>query len=81
MKAYGQPQLVKFGDGNKYGYTLVQLIETSSIVAHFCEEDNAMYLDIFSCKDFSSQIALLVIHDYFKPFKIKYSIVERQAME
>lgn len=40
MVPYGGPQVVHFGSGNKAGYTLVQLIETSNITAHFVEETN-----------------------------------------
>ena len=37
MKAYGEPQVIHFGEDDKQGYTLVQLIETSNICAHFCD--------------------------------------------
>jgi len=56
MVPYGDPQVVLFGSGNKKGYTLVQLIETSNITAHFVEENNSMYLDVFSCKDFDPSV-------------------------
>ena len=79
MKAYGEPQIVHFGTGNKAGYTLIQLIETSNISAHFCEEDGAAYLDIFSCKDFSKQTAEAIIKKYFEPQNVDSYIFERQA--
>lgn len=51
MKRYGEPQIVRFGsDPNVTGYSLVQLIETSLISAHFAENVNSAYIDIFSCK-------------------------------
>ena len=53
MKRYGDAQIVSFGSGNKAGYTLVQLIETSSITGHFSNDTNAAYIDIFSCKVFT----------------------------
>ena len=39
MKAYGEPQIVHFAEHNPEaaGYTLIQLIETSSITAHFVD--------------------------------------------
>ena len=37
MVPFGDPQVVMFGSGSKKGYTLVQLIETSNITAHFVE--------------------------------------------
>lgn len=65
MVAYGEPQVVRFGSGNKAGYTLVQLIETSNICAHFVEETDEMYLDVFSCKDFDQGIVSKVVREYF----------------
>ena len=71
MVAYGQPQLVMFGTGNKKGYTLVQLIETSNITAHFVEETNDIYMDVFSCKKFHPKDVEAVVNDYFSPMDIQ----------
>lgn len=79
MVAYGPPKIVMFGSGNKKGYTLVQLIETSNITAHFVEETNDIYLDIFSCKKFKIQDVLKVFNEYFKPQKINKHFIKRQA--
>jgi len=79
MVAYGPPQIVRFGKGNKYGYTLVQLIETSDITAHFTEEHNDVYFDVFSCKPFSAKTALKVIEDAFHPEHTTVMFRKRQA--
>jgi len=79
MVAYGAPRIVRFGTGNKAGYTLVQLIETSDITAHFCEETNDVYIDIFSCKPFSPKDALRVIDHYFHPQRKNTTFLKRQA--
>lgn len=79
MVAYGEPQIIMFGSGNKKGYTLVQLIETSNICAHFVEETNDMYLDVFSCKQFDNEVVKSVVKQYFKPKLIQAKFVERQA--
>jgi len=79
MVAFGQPQVVMFGSGNKKGYTLVQLIETSNITAHFVEENNSMYLDVFSCKDFDPLIVKTTLEEYFEARTIKSRVVRRQA--
>ncbi len=79
MVAYGEPQIVMFGTGNKKGYTLVQLIETSNICAHFVEETNDMYLDVFSCKKFDPQAVHEVVKKYFDPANIQGHLLERQA--
>ena len=79
MVPFGNPQIQHFGSGNKAGYTLVQLIETSNICAHFVEETNDMYLDVFSCKTFSPDVVKNVVRMYFKPAYIRAHYFERQA--
>lgn len=79
MVAYGEPQIVFFGSGNKAGYTLVQLIETSNICAHFVEEDNTMYLDVFSCKTFDDDVVVSLVAEYFGATQIRRSYLTRQA--
>jgi len=79
MKAYGDPQIVMFGTGNKKGYTLIQLIETSNIAAHFVEENNSMYLDVFSCKDFDPTIVKETVREYFDAQRFSSRVFLRQA--
>ena len=79
MIPYGNPQIVMFGSGNKKGYTLVQLIETSNICAHFVEENNSMYLDVFSCRKFNIGDVESTINDYFFPERIRKVYLERNA--
>ena len=81
MIPYGKPQLVMFGTGNKKGYTLIQLIETSNICAHFVEETNDMYLDVFSCKHFDSAVVKNTIEEYFNPHRIDEMFLTRQASQ
>jgi S-adenosylmethionine/arginine decarboxylase-like enzyme len=79
MVAFGKPQIVHFGSAQCKGYTLVQLIETSNITAHFVEETNDIYLDVFSCKSFDPKIALRVFDKYFQPHHKKTKFFKRQA--
>lgn len=79
MVAYGKPRIVMFGEGDKKGYTLVQLIETSDITAHFVEETNDVYLDLFSCKKYDLAKAIAVFKKYFKPRTIIKRFMARQA--
>ena len=79
MTAYGPPQIIHFGTGSRAGYSLIQLIETSNITAHFAEEDNKAFIDIFSCKDFDVKIAEEVINNFFHPHNITSVVVEREA--
>jgi S-adenosylmethionine/arginine decarboxylase-like enzyme len=79
MVAYGQPLIQHFGVDDKAGFTLVQLIETSNITGHFCDESGDAYLDIFSCKEFNAQIVKQVIQHHFQPQAIDLKLIERQA--
>jgi S-adenosylmethionine/arginine decarboxylase-like enzyme len=77
MKAYGAPQIVHFGEENKAGYTLVQLIETSNITAHFCEETNNAFIDVFSCKPFEVKPVTKAVFEIFEAKKIDSSFIIR----
>jgi S-adenosylmethionine decarboxylase len=60
MKAYGDPILEHFGhdDPITSGWTLVQLIETSSITGHFSDHLRRAHLNVFSCRLFDTDAAL-----------------------
>jgi len=81
MKAYGEPILEHFATHNPLagGYSLVQLIETSDVTAHFVDLNGDAYFDIFSCKAFDRQAAEAVITEFFHPQSIKTTYLERQA--
>jgi S-adenosylmethionine/arginine decarboxylase-like enzyme len=79
MVPYGAPLIEWFGDGPRGGFTLVQLIHTSCISAHFCEESNNAYLDVFSCKPFRPEDVRAVVDEYFLPAHIREHFVARDA--
>lgn len=79
MVKFGEPRVVRFGHGNKKGFTLVQLIETSNITAHFVETSNDIYLDVFSCKPFSAETVQRVFSDFFQPKYVDVTFLKRQA--
>ena len=81
MVAYGEPLVEHFGYGSKSGYTLVQLIQTSNITAHFAEEDSAVFLDVFSCKPFEAETVERLCKEYFKPDAINSVLLERKIPE
>ena len=65
MKRFGPTQVVHFGEDQRVaGYSMVQLIETSLISAHFANQTNAVYLDVFSCKPYNAQI----VRDFSQAF-------------
>lgn len=69
MMPYGPPVIEHFAKDNydAAGYTLVQLIETSAITAHFAENIGKAYIDIFSCKEFDEKTAVFVCQKAFRP--------------
>lgn len=81
MKAYGEPQCVHFAahDPTKGGYTLVQLIETSNICAHFVDASGDMYLDVFSCKEFDPSVVLETVQKWFEPVSGNANMLTRDA--
>ena len=57
MKRFGPTQVVHFGEDEKVaGFSMVQLIETSLISAHFANLTNTVYLDVFSCKAYDPEV-------------------------
>ena len=78
MKAYGEPQVIHFGEDDKQGYTLVQLIETSNIVAHFCDDSGNFYLDVFSCKPYENAVVIETVKQFFAPKRITDRYIERE---
>jgi S-adenosylmethionine/arginine decarboxylase-like enzyme len=66
MKRFGECQVVNFGEDEKVaGFSMVQLIETSCISAHFANQTNTTYLDIFSCKYYSPHDAAEFAKKFF----------------
>jgi len=80
MVPYGEPQVVHFADNTeKAGWTVIQLIETSSIVGHFLDINGDLYLDVFSCKPYDNEIIVEMLNEWFEPEKIVTTFLKRQA--
>lgn len=78
MRRFGEPTIVNFGDDPRVaGYSLVQLIETSNICAHFADESSAVYIDIFSCKKFDPQVAATFCANTFGAQKAAGTFISR----
>ena len=80
MKRYGEPWAERFGfdRAETAGYSVVQLIETSSIVGHFSELKNAVYLDIFSCKAFDQKAVCEFCQRFFEAQKVVENFISRR---
>ena len=66
MKRFGETQVVHFGEDERVaGFSMVQLIETSLISAHFANQSNTVYLDVFSCKPYDPEIVKAFAQSFF----------------
>lgn len=66
MRRFGETLVVHFGEDERVaGYSMVQLIETSLISAHFANASNAVYLDVFSCKLYDPEVVVEFARKYF----------------
>ena len=81
MEPIGEPRIeytaAEFPD--KAGFTAIQVIVTSSIVAHFVDSTGDVYIDVFSCKKFDSGVVEQTIQNAFLPKKIRTNFLTRQA--
>ena len=79
MVAYGDPVIEHFATHSHEAadYTLLQMIETSNIAAHFAENIGQVYIDVFSCKAFDVEAALGICKKYFKPTQANIHNMDR----
>jgi len=79
MEKYGKILLPYFGERAEYtkGYSLVQLIETSSITGHFSDLWGTAYINIFSCKSYNAELAKKFTKEYFAAKRMKTRFITR----
>jgi len=79
MKKFGKTLIPYFGDKAAYtkGYSLVQLIETSSITGHFSDLWETAYINIFSCKGYDHKKAKKFTKEFFQAKKVKTRFIIR----
>lgn len=79
VKAWGETQVFHFGNSNDVrGYTLIQLIETSSITGHFVDSTASAHIDIFSCKTYDAQMAVNFTASYFEANLQTFTVLQRK---
>ncbi len=67
VKPYGETIVVGFGEDPRVsGFSMVQLIETSLISAHFVNQTSSVYMNIFSCREFDEKKASEFVANFFK---------------
>lgn len=79
MKRYGEPMIPHFGHDNPItaGYSMVQLIETSSVTGHFSEYKRSAYINIFSCAWYDMEKAAQFCQDFFEAKRIDVTLLKR----
>ena len=79
MEPYGDCIVVHFGrDPRVAGISMLQLIQTSNLSAHFANETNRAYPDIFSCKYYNELKAGWFIMRYFGGSSFSLTITLRE---
>ena len=78
MKRFGECNVVHFGEDERVaGYSMFQLIETSCISAHFANESNRSYIDIFSCKAYDPRVVGEFTRQFFKGGNMRVTCLNR----
>ena len=79
MKPYGEPLIPDFGYAlsKTAGPSLVQLIESSSITAHYSPHWRMVCLNIFTCKSFDAVAALKYVKEFFKAERATAFLLKR----
>lgn len=62
----GVPEDDRQTDPNLKGTSAVQFILTSSIVIHCLDLLGTVYVNLFSCKDFDTTVAMQFVQDWFE---------------
>ena len=81
MKKLGDLKVENLQSGDKklFGYSVVQIIHTSSITCHLMDLSGDVYIDIFSCKEFNCDDVINLIEKYFEPEKMNKHFILRDA--
>lgn len=61
----GVPEDEKQTSPHTKGTSAIQFILTSNITVHTLDELKAVYINIFSCKDFDPSLAAIICRDWF----------------
>ena len=79
VKRLGETQVVRFcADSRACGHSMVQLIEASPVSAHFAENSNTVYLDIFSSKWYDAEATAEYAKEFFRAERVRVQTCLRQ---
>lgn len=79
MKRHGEPLFWEdfSSTPHLHGVSAMQFIETSTIVCHPLPMLNSVYINIFSCKDFNSKVALKFCAEFWRAKKEVHTVINR----
>ena len=77
MKPHGKPIVDRFGEGDLFGLSAVQFIETSTITTHLDDQGGRAFIDVFSCKKFDENIAVNFCKNFYRAREVKFNTVMR----
>jgi S-adenosylmethionine/arginine decarboxylase-like enzyme len=78
MHRFGETQVVRFGDDPRVtGFSMIQLIETSLVSAHFADNSCAIYLDVFSCAPYDPDEVASFAARFFNAQRCSIQVVRR----
>jgi S-adenosylmethionine/arginine decarboxylase-like enzyme len=69
VRREGKPVMKRYGKEHLTGYSIIQLIEVSSITGHFSEERCSAHIDIFSCAPFNDKNVENFTREFFEAKK------------
>ncbi|MBT9169457.1 MAG: Polyamine aminopropyltransferase [Syntrophomonadaceae bacterium] len=79
MKPYGEPLIPDFGFSlsKTAGPSLVQLIESSSITAHYSPHWRLVCLNVFTCKSFDAEKTFKFVKEFFRSQRAVAHLLKR----
>jgi S-adenosylmethionine/arginine decarboxylase-like enzyme len=79
MKAFGEPWIPDFGYSlsKTAGPSLVQLIESSSITAHYSPHWRMICMNVFTCKSFDPEKTLKFVKEFFRAGRARAFLLKR----
>ena len=79
MKRHGEPLFWEDHSGipHLHGTSALQFIETSNVVCHPLPMLKAVYLNVFSCKAFDTELAKRFSVEFWRAESVVYTVVTR----
>ena len=74
IKQFGDCNIIK---NNKEGYSMSHLSKNSNISGHFIYENDKIFIDLFSCKEYNSYEVIEFTRKYFEAKTYIYNITNR----